>query len=280
MAGTKRSWEGNLVSKSPASPATDKMVAENAEQQQEQPSLIQSMFTDFRNELDEHHDRRERIIKASRDITALSKKIVRTLKSPLPKSIAKETTDRLAQITSLFTSILPDLTGINAWRYQWQISPGIQEYIEAATFNHYIQTQEIMSLEQVVASLPQGILVTEADYVLGLFDLTGEMMRFAVTAMVKGSSTPMTTKTATTGEEPSRQDTIVVDLRELRALFESLNVRHGRHGLSRDMPKKMEVMQASVEKVERAAYGLLVRGSERPGGWVPDLSGAMEVESY
>lgn len=33
------------------------------------------IFENFRNELDEHHDRRERIIKTSRDITALSKKM-------------------------------------------------------------------------------------------------------------------------------------------------------------------------------------------------------------
>lgn len=33
------------------------------------------MFETFRLELDEHHDRRERIIKASRDITASSKKM-------------------------------------------------------------------------------------------------------------------------------------------------------------------------------------------------------------
>ena len=33
------------------------------------------IFEVFRSELDEHHDRRERIIKASRDITALSKKM-------------------------------------------------------------------------------------------------------------------------------------------------------------------------------------------------------------
>lgn len=39
------------------------------------PSPYLSMFETFRNELDEHHDRRERIIKASRDITALSKKM-------------------------------------------------------------------------------------------------------------------------------------------------------------------------------------------------------------
>ena len=34
-----------------------------------------SMFENFRAELDEHHDRREKIIKASRDITASSKKM-------------------------------------------------------------------------------------------------------------------------------------------------------------------------------------------------------------
>lgn len=33
------------------------------------------MFEGFRKELDEHHDRRERIVKASRDITASSKKM-------------------------------------------------------------------------------------------------------------------------------------------------------------------------------------------------------------
>jgi hypothetical protein len=40
-----------------------------------QASPFMPMFEAFRNELDEHHDRRERIIKASRDITALSKKM-------------------------------------------------------------------------------------------------------------------------------------------------------------------------------------------------------------
>jgi hypothetical protein len=34
-----------------------------------------AMFEAFRIELDEHHDRREKIIKASRDVTASSKKM-------------------------------------------------------------------------------------------------------------------------------------------------------------------------------------------------------------
>ena len=38
-------------------------------------SQFMPMFETFRAELDEHHDRRERIIKASRDVTAASKKM-------------------------------------------------------------------------------------------------------------------------------------------------------------------------------------------------------------
>jgi hypothetical protein len=38
-------------------------------------SPFMPMFEAFKAELDEHHDRRERITKASRDITAASKKM-------------------------------------------------------------------------------------------------------------------------------------------------------------------------------------------------------------
>lgn len=38
-------------------------------------SPFMPMFEQFRAELDQHHDRRERVIKASRDITAASKKM-------------------------------------------------------------------------------------------------------------------------------------------------------------------------------------------------------------
>lgn len=39
------------------------------------PGRFHALFVHFRDQLDEHHDRRERIVKASRDVTALSKKM-------------------------------------------------------------------------------------------------------------------------------------------------------------------------------------------------------------
>jgi Translin family len=39
-----------------------------------------------------------------------------------------------------------------------------------------------------------------------------------------------------------------------------------------DLSSKIEVMKASVEKVEWACYNVHVRGTERPEGWSDDLS--------
>ncbi|KAJ5929857.1 hypothetical protein N7454_006807 [Penicillium verhagenii] len=253
---------------------------------------IITLFEGFRNELDQHHDRRERIIKVSRDITALSKKMifalqrVRTINQPLPPKIAQENQTRLDQIKALFNSIIPDVTGINAWRYQRQIGGGIQEFIEAISFDHYLRTQTLISHAEVQAMLPDELLVTEDDYLMGLFDLTGEMMRFAVTALSSGNAakedrteTESTDATRKLPHLTAEQAGIVIDLRAMRAEFEALSVPK-RSNMLRDLFKKVEVMQSSVEKVERAAYGILVRGSERPSGWTPDLSAPVEMEIH
>lgn len=61
MSGQKRDFRGNAKSSGPKAPLVRNEYT--------------PMFESFRDELDEHHDRRERIVKASRDITALSKKM-------------------------------------------------------------------------------------------------------------------------------------------------------------------------------------------------------------
>jgi hypothetical protein len=54
----------------------EEAMGDGKHEKAEQPaSPFIPMFEGFRAELDKHHDRRERIIKASRDITAASKKM-------------------------------------------------------------------------------------------------------------------------------------------------------------------------------------------------------------
>lgn len=132
------------------------------------------------------------------------------------------------------------------------------------------------------------------DYVLGIYDMTGELMRFAITAMAMSGELPRPVavpagaisdggeamEVDSASASASSQRTILTDLRQLRSALESLNTSAtGPFGKEAD--KKADVMRQSVEKVERALYGLTVRGAERPKGWMPDLSEgsrAVEVE--
>ena len=90
---------------------------------------------------------------------------------------------------------------------------------------------------------------------------------------------------ATNGElsrGASEDRDILTDLRSLRAHFEALDITAG-GGMKRDVEKKMEVMRTCVEKVEGAVYGMIIRGRERPKGWVPDFGGEERrevVETY
>jgi hypothetical protein len=82
------------------------------------------IFIQFRDKLDAHYDRRERLIKISRDITSLSKKIIFSLQriqgnvTSLPTGIQKEVDQREKEIQNLLQKAGPDVQGANAYRYQ------------------------------------------------------------------------------------------------------------------------------------------------------------------
>lgn len=123
----------------------------------------------------------------------------------------------------------------------------------------------------------------EEDYLLGVLDLGGEMMRGAIVGMAVGGERGEVGKGRSEGEGGRR--TVVQDLRELRVGMEGLRMGEGGMGREREWERKMEVMRTCVEKVEGAVYGMIVRGRERPTGWVPEEAGTVErraegVEGY
>lgn len=298
------------------------------------------IFETFRAELDTHHDRRERITKASRDITAASKKVsvnpssqtrpplldqrtiltphsifalqrARTIGAPLPPAIAKATATHHAAIRAAFAAAAPDLHGPLALRYARQISPGLQEWAEARLFQVYIERgglwgyeearAEVRALLRVADTAAQAAAAADGDvdatrkedddafdlpmedYLLGVYDMTGELMRFAITTMATSGALPAlpTASTSTSTSTPPR--TLLTDLRQLSQHLLALDASPHTH-FGRDAESKAKVMLASVDKVERALYGLVVRGSERPKGWMPDADGGgrrpEEVESW
>lgn len=165
----------------------------------------------------------------------------------------------------------------------------IEELIEALTFAHYLRTQRLMGFTEAVAMVAElsvhiddqmdvdagdppapadtasprpKVLVTEEDYLMGVFDLSGEMMRFATTSaaltgkMAGGSALP---------PADGRERTMVVDMQDLGSFFEMLPQQY-----NKSYQVKLSTLRSSVLKVEKLGYGLTVRGTERPAGWMPE----------
>lgn len=128
--------------------------------------------------------------------------------------------------------------------------------MEAALFSHYLTTGTLLPYESAAEELKAlGVGLSVEDYILGVYDFTGEVMRFAITAMATSGALPAV-ESSNEGEmevEGERR-TVLDDLRVLRTVLEGFNAGGGPFG--KDCEKKMDVMRASVEKVERALYVL------------------------
>lgn len=226
---------------------------------------------------------------------------VRKIESKLPANIQSEVDSRLAEIAKLLATLAPEIQGINRYRYARSLMC-LEELVEALTFAHYLKTQTLIShaeLDPVIEDLArQGaspedevmadandtagtaekpaapppaaadahtVSLTQDDYLYGVFDLTGEMMRFATTSTALSG----TMAGGQVGEGEDEPRTIVQDMHELGTFFEMLPIGPGNRF---QWEKKLEVTRQSVQKVERLGYDRIIRGSERPKGWIPDLS--------
>ena len=136
----------------------------------------------------------------------------------------------------------------------------------------------------------------EEDWLLGVFDAVGEMMRWAITNVALRGTVPGGTdgfgkglegeveggdvNAAASGREvgaTSGGRNMLVDMRLLRACLEGLETQGA--AMHNGVGKKMDVMRQCVEKVENAVYGMVVRGKERPTGWVPEGRDEGRVEA-
>ncbi|KAF9785994.1 Translin [Thelephora terrestris] len=228
---------------------------------------ILAQFDTLRSQLDNFQDTREKLIKASRDATNLSKRLIfhlhhiMTEGSETGPGVAKIAHPKLVQIERLFADLRPDLGGDQFWRYQRAISPGLQEYIEALSFAHYLTHNSLITWSEVQNRLsdesgsPVSCLSLSRsdarlacthfplpieDYLLGVSDLTGELMRYAITAIPRKGGR-------------ATASTVCAFLRQCKADFGALT-HH-----SRELTKKQRVTVESLHKIEDVAYAVAIR---------------------
>ncbi|WWD06845.1 hypothetical protein V865_004941 [Kwoniella europaea PYCC6329] len=222
---------------------------------------LMSTFEAYRSELDTDNERRERLIILSRSITQLSKKLIfhlhRNATSPSPQQKEKclrEGRAKEREIWVNFGKIKDELKTIGEgreealqgyWRWNRQVSPGLEEYIEALSFLYYLENKSLVPLDVVQKTLSSEdgeplVIVTPEDYILGMSDLTGELMRYATNALSTGDhNTPLE---------------VCEFVRTVKAHFDGIPP-HMLYKLS----KKQEETTRSLEKIEKVCYALRLR---------------------
>ncbi|KAK8471627.1 hypothetical protein PHAVU_003G280700 [Phaseolus vulgaris] len=172
----------------------------------------------------------------------------------------------LAAVTDQYVSrLVKELKGTDFWKLRRAYSPGIQEYVEAATFFCFCKNGTLLKLDEMNKTLLplsdpslHPLQINVLDYLLGLADLTGELMRLAIGRISEGEL-EFAEKICRFVRDIYRELTLVVPLMDDNY----------------DMKTKMDVMLQSVMKIENACFGVHVRGSE----YIP-LLGSNDPSSF
>jgi hypothetical protein len=99
------------------------------------------------------------------------------------KRAAKYGLESLQQVQAIFATLSIELQGDKFWRYQRQVSPGLQEYIEALSFAYFLDRGSLITFDHVQATLsdPDGIPVRLTYDVYKLYpDLRKHMAVFPI----------------------------------------------------------------------------------------------------
>lgn len=84
----------------------------------------------------------------------------------LAKRAATRGREKLREVQDVYADMKHELEGDRFWRHQRQVSPGLQEYIEALSFAHYLDHGTLITFEQVEETLrdSDGVPVRTCTY--------------------------------------------------------------------------------------------------------------------
>ncbi|PZC78276.1 hypothetical protein B5X24_HaOG202281 [Helicoverpa armigera] len=259
MPGPGKHFRGNRKGSNHSNPHTLASVARETAASLPADSPVLAIFKEAARKLNERQDRHERLVKLSRDITTESKRIIFLLHSPMTKESEEKTLteakERIQKLTNgLIRSIGLELEYSPAHLHSRAVTAGFQEFIEARTLLSLMTDKRIITYPEVQKEFEYYILdddyqrplvtmLPETDYMLGLADLTGELMRKAINSISSGDS-----------------DECFHACQVVRDLYTGFLGITG----SRLLVRKLATTRANVNKVEMAVYALRVRGGEAP----------------
>lgn len=164
-----------------------------------------------------------------------------------------------------FRNIATELENEDPHQYLRAYSPGLQEFIEALTFYQYLKEKSIcdwnyisneltfeITLENPSAESEESctkILKTHLppeEYVLGIADLTGELMRKCINSLGSGNI-----------------DDCFTTCHFVKDMYTGF-ISVGNASSNREISRKAYTLKQSLHKMEHVCYNIVVRGSEIP----------------
>ncbi|PKI85117.1 hypothetical protein MVES1_001289 [Malassezia vespertilionis] len=229
---------------------------------------LDTSFEAFRDEIDAANERRDRMLKVARDVTGLSKKVIFHLHRfriadgwPFAgeehnAGILQEAHGKLEHIYTILRACALDegLAGpsdrpsVLMLRNERNIGGAIEELVEAVSFLYFLEHNALIPHGVVQDPLrsPTGTLlvyIAPMRYLLGLSDLTGELMRFGINAASAPAALFILAQVLGT------QQQIYYALERLVPYYPAVG-------------KKQQVSLASIHKVQDAAYAIRIRSAE------------------
>ncbi|KAL0270085.1 UNVERIFIED_CONTAM: hypothetical protein PYX00_007606 [Menopon gallinae] len=240
-------------------------------------SSILLAFKQYAEELDKKHDRYERLVKLSRDVTIESKRIIFLLHSidrgREHEEVMVEAKKRLNHLVEdcLF-SIAKELQSEDPYLYHRAFTYGLQEFIEAYTFFHQLEDKTLRHWDVYQDMLTYKLksadgedtleecktMLSPVDYVLGIADLSGELMRRCINNL--GS-----------GDVNACIETCEV-VRKLYAGFLSIGCYK-----TKEMTEKTNTLRQNLLKMENVCYNISIRSKEFPEQALLHLAGDFDA---
>ena len=187
-------------------------------------TIDQKEFEQLKHDMEKYDAARDTIIKESRDITKLSKQAIYSLHRGEVDAARQQLAAAKAVITKLITVIKEEPTLRTGG-----FSSGMEEYVEACAFLFFIKTGKLLPYKEVPDLEPE-------EYLGGLSDLTGELMRYAVIQATK------------------RNHKAVQDVRDLidgiYGQFVQFDFRNS------ELRKKYDSIKYNLQKVENVLYDM------------------------
>ncbi|WAR20029.1 TSNAX-like protein [Mya arenaria] len=195
----------------------------------DETSPVIQMFRSFQQQLDSKHDKHERIVKLSR---------------------LQEYIEALTFLFFLKNNHLISLEDVQK-RLTFTDTPPVDDSQSEGASQAPVETDSTADQSNPSELKALTVWVPTSEYVLGIADLTGEMMRRAINSVGDGDLT--------------RPFEICTFLQEMESGYSGLT------NCNREVNRKLTVLRQSLRKVENACYTLRVRGSEIPKHMLVDM---------